>query len=181
MESISSFLSGLIPLKLNTLLQEKMSKKVTPSIQSLKSMPADYRFIGSPISENSSGSSVYVTPQNGHFKNGVNGMDTANEDSPYSVPSVSNGQERSSIGDGDPVVPLPLSNDSRWSDTSAYARKKVCLKGSYNCKFATFLIIDEILEQTLEENIPFLRLNFGKKSIFRCCNFGSNFQTVTGS
>uniref|UniRef100_A0A1J3D8C8 Myosin-3 n=1 Tax=Noccaea caerulescens TaxID=107243 RepID=A0A1J3D8C8_NOCCA len=102
-----------------------MSKKVTPSIQSLKSMPADYRFIGSPISENSSGSSVYVTPQNGHFKNGVNGMDSANEDSPYSVPSVSNGEERSSIGDGDPVVPLPLSNDSRWSDTSAYARKKV--------------------------------------------------------
>lgn len=110
-----------------------MSKKVTPSIQSLKSMPADYRFIGS---ENSSGSSVYVTPQNGHFKNGV---DSAIEDSPYSVRSVSNGEERSSVGDGDPVVPLPQSNDSRWSDTSAYARKKVCLKVPIIASWQLFL------------------------------------------
>ncbi|KAL1192616.1 Myosin-3 [Cardamine amara subsp. amara] len=110
-----------------------MSKKVKSSIQSLKSMPADYRTLGSI--ENSSGSSVYVNnliiPPNGHLRNGVNGtessvggMDSANEDSPYSVHSISNG-ERSSIGDGDPIVPLPQSNDRRWSDTSAYARKKV--------------------------------------------------------
>lgn len=127
-----------------------MSHKVKPSIQSLKSMPADYR---SPISdplENSSGSSVFVTsliiPPNGHLRNGVNGtgsfvggMDSANEDSPYSVRSISNG-ERSSIGDEDPIVPLPQSNDRRWSDTSAYARKKVSLRFLY-CKFATFFIV----------------------------------------
>ncbi|ESQ30445.1 hypothetical protein EUTSA_v10011193mg [Eutrema salsugineum] len=108
-----------------------MSQKVTPFVQSLKSMPADYRFLGSPISdplETSSGSSVCVTdlliPRNGYLKNGVSGTENANEDSPYSVQSVSIG-ERSSIDDGDPVVPLPQSNDRRWSDTSAYARKKV--------------------------------------------------------
>ncbi|XP_010463346.1 PREDICTED: myosin-3-like [Camelina sativa] len=108
-----------------------MSQKVTPAIQSLKSMPADYRFL-----ENSSGSSVCVTDliisPNGHLRNGVNGtensvggMDTATEDSPYSVRSIPNGSERSSIGDEDPIVPLPQSNDHRWNDTSAYARKKV--------------------------------------------------------
>ncbi|CAH8390865.1 unnamed protein product [Eruca vesicaria subsp. sativa] len=112
-----------------------MSKKVKPSVQSLKSMPADYRFLGSPpLSdplENSSGASVSVTdltiPRNGHLKNGFNGseksvggVDNGNEDSPY---SVSNG-EVSSIVDGDPIVPLPQSTDRRWSDTSVYARKK---------------------------------------------------------
>lgn len=121
-----------------------MSQKVKPFVQSLKSMPADYRFLGSPISdplENSSGSSVCVTdlviPRNGYLRNGVNGtensvggMDSGNEDSPYSVRSVPNG-ERSSIGDGDPIVPLPQSDDRRWSDTSAYARKKVSLRFLY--------------------------------------------------
>ncbi|VVB00662.1 unnamed protein product [Arabis nemorensis] len=117
-----------------------MSHKVKPFVQSLKSMPADYRFLGSPISddpvENSSGSTVCVTglvvPRNGYLRNGVNGTENSvggmdsggNEDSPYNVRSVSNG-ERSSIGDGDPIVPLPLSDDRRWSDTSTYARKKV--------------------------------------------------------
>ncbi|CAH2036321.1 unnamed protein product [Thlaspi arvense] len=112
-----------------------MSQKVTPSILSLKSMPADYRFLGSDPIENPSGSNVCVTdliiPQNGHLKNGINGVenlvvgvDSANEDSPYSVRSISNG-ERPSIGDGDPIVPLPQSHDRKWSDTSAYARKKV--------------------------------------------------------
>lgn len=114
-----------------------MSKKVKPSVQSLKSMPADYRFLGSPpfsdpLDNSSSGSSVSVTiPRNGHLKNGfkatadsVGGGDNGNEDSPY---SVSNG-EVLSIVDGDPIVPLPQSTDRRWSDTSVYARKKVCLR-----------------------------------------------------
>ncbi|KAF3519728.1 hypothetical protein DY000_02059125 [Brassica cretica] len=103
-----------------------MSHKVKPSVQSLKSMPADYRFLGSPplsdpLENSSSGSSVSVTiPRNGHLKNGfkgtrdsVGGVDNGNEDSPYSV------------SNGDPVVPLPQSTDRRWSDTSVYARKKV--------------------------------------------------------
>ncbi|CAN7097649.1 unnamed protein product [Brassica rapa subsp. narinosa] len=106
-----------------------MSQKVKPSVQSLKSMPADYRFLDSPPLEDSSGSSVSVTiPPNGHLKNGfkgtgdsVGGVDNGNEDSPY---SVSNG-EVSSLVDGDLIVPLPQSTDRRWSDTSVYARKKV--------------------------------------------------------
>ncbi|CAH8255169.1 unnamed protein product [Arabidopsis lyrata] len=106
-----------------------MSHKVKPSIQSLKSMPADYRFLGSPIS--GPPETNLIIPPNGHLKNGVNGtessvggMDSANEDSPYSVRSISNGV-RSSISDGDSNLPLPQSNDRSWSDTSAYARKKV--------------------------------------------------------
>ncbi|WZY97000.1 hypothetical protein YC2023_069329 [Brassica napus] len=111
-----------------------MSHKVKPSVQSLKSMPADYRFPGSPplsdpLENSSSGSSVSVTiPRNGHLKNGfkgtadsIGGVDNGNEDSPY---SVSNG-EVSSLVDGDLIVPLPQSTDRRWSDTSVYARKKV--------------------------------------------------------
>ncbi|KAL0796876.1 hypothetical protein Bca101_068253 [Brassica carinata] len=110
-----------------------MSQKVKPSVQSLKSMPADYRFLGSPpLSDPLDNSSALVKdliiPRNGHLKNGfkgtkdsVGGVDNGNEDSPY---SVSNG-ELSSIVDGDPIVPLPQSTDRRWSDTSVYARKKV--------------------------------------------------------
>lgn len=106
-----------------------MSQKVKPSVQSLKSMPADYRFLGSPpLSDPLENSSALVKdliiPRNGHLKNGFNGTgDNGNEDSPY---SVSNG-EVSSIVDGDPIVPLPQNTDRRWSDTSVYARKKVCL------------------------------------------------------
>lgn len=150
MGSSSGKLVGLHFL-LNSLLQGKMSQKVKPFVQSLKSMPADYRFLGSPISdpvENSSGSTVCVTdlvsPRNGYLRNGVNGnehsvggMDSGgNEDSPYSVRSVSNG-ERSSIGDSDLIVPLPQSDDRRWSDTSAYARKKVPLRFLY-CNFSYY-------------------------------------------
>ncbi|KAJ0229888.1 Myosin-3 [Hirschfeldia incana] len=112
-----------------------MSQKVKPSVQSLKSMPADYRFLGSPplsdppLENSSALVKDLIIPRNGHLKNGFNGtgvsvggVDNGNEDSPY---SVSNG-EVSSLVDGDhPVVPLPQSTDRRWSDTSVYARKKV--------------------------------------------------------
>nr|VDC71221.1 unnamed protein product [Brassica rapa] len=102
-------------------------KKAKPFVQSLKSMPADYRFLGSSPLEHSSssGSSVPVSiPRNGHLKNGaVGGVDSGNEDSPYGLQSISNGDE-SSLVDEDPIVPLPESNDRRWSDTSVYARKK---------------------------------------------------------
>ncbi|VYS48667.1 unnamed protein product [Arabidopsis thaliana] len=106
-----------------------MAHKVKASFQSLKTMPADYRFLGSPISDHLE--TNLITPPNGHLKNGVNGtassvggMDSVNEDSPYSVRSILNG-ERSSIGDGDSILPLPESNDRKWSDTNVYARKKV--------------------------------------------------------
>ncbi|KAH0926279.1 hypothetical protein HID58_018535, partial [Brassica napus] len=113
-------------IKSNCLKAKKMSEKAKPFVQSLKSMPADYRFLGSsPLEDSSSGSSVSVSiPRNGHLKNGaVGGVDSGNEDSPYGLQSVSNGDE-SSLVDEDPIVPLPESNDRRWSDTSVYARKK---------------------------------------------------------
>ena len=136
-----------------------MSHKVKPSVQSLKSMPADYRFLGSPplsdpLGNSSSGSSVSVTiPRNGHLKNGfkatadsIGGVDNGNEDSPY---SVSNG-EVSSLVDGDLIVPLPQSTDRRWSDTSVYARKKVCL----------FFFWFGLVQQTLEQTFFFQVLQF---------------------
>ncbi|CAN8288380.1 unnamed protein product [Cochlearia groenlandica] len=113
-----------------------MSHKVTPTIQSLKSMPANYRFADSPLTdplEVSSGTSVYATdlviPRNGHLKNGISENSVAavdrnaNEDSPYRVSGVSNG-ERSLGCEGEPIVVLPRSSDRMWGDTSAYARKK---------------------------------------------------------
>ncbi|VYS57972.1 unnamed protein product [Arabidopsis thaliana] len=100
-----------------------MSQKVTPFMQSLKSLPADYRFDGSPVSdrlENSSGASVRLTnsnvPRKGGLRNGVSRTDTAagdSEDSPYSGHGVF------------VTMPLPQSDERRWSDTSAYARKKI--------------------------------------------------------
>ncbi|KAG2241874.1 hypothetical protein Bca52824_096281 [Brassica carinata] len=100
-----------------------MSQKVTPSMQSLKSLPADYRFDG----ENSSGASI---PRKGGLRNGASQADTAagdSEDSPYSGHGVSF-EEQSLTDDVDPgaaTMPLPQSDERRWSDTSAYARKKI--------------------------------------------------------
>nr|VDC72088.1 unnamed protein product [Brassica rapa] len=92
-----------------------MSQKVTPSMVSLKSLPADYRFDG----ENSSRASVGL-------RNGVSQAGDS-EDSPYSGHGVSL-EEQSLTDDVDPgaaTMPLPQSDERRWSDTSAYARKKV--------------------------------------------------------
>ncbi|CAH8261127.1 unnamed protein product [Arabidopsis lyrata] len=114
-----------------------MSQKLTPSMQSLKSLPADYRFDGSPVSdrlENSSGASVRLTnshvPRKGGLRNGVSRTDTAvgdSEDSPYSGHGVF--VEEQSLADdvdsGAATMPLPQSDERRWSDTSAYARKKI--------------------------------------------------------
>ncbi|CAE5967910.1 unnamed protein product [Arabidopsis arenosa] len=114
-----------------------MSQKVTPSMQSLKSLPADYRFDGSPVSdrlENSSGASVRLTnsnvPRKGGLRHGVSRTDTTagdSEESPYSGHGVF--VEEQSLGDdvdsGAATMPLPQSDERRWSDTSAYARKKI--------------------------------------------------------
>jgi len=120
-----------------------MSQKVTPFMQSLKSLPADYRFDGSPVSdrlENSSGASVRLTnsnvPRKGGLRNGVSRTDTAagdSEDSPYSGHGVF--VEEQSLTDdvdsGAATMPLPQSDERRWSDTSAYARKKVFLRFTF--------------------------------------------------
>ncbi|CAH2053262.1 unnamed protein product [Thlaspi arvense] len=111
-----------------------MSQKVTPSMQSLKSLPADYRFDGSPVSENSSGASIGLInpsiPRKGGLRNGVTQNDTASgdsEDSPYNGHGVS--VEEQSLTDdvdsGAATMALPQSDERRWSDTSAYARKKI--------------------------------------------------------
>lgn len=105
-------------------------------MQSLKSLPADYRFDGSPISyhpENSSGATNSSIPRKIGFRNGVSRTATAagdTEDSPYSGHGVSV-EEQFFTDDVDPGVasmPLPQSDERRWSDTSAYARKKVFLR-----------------------------------------------------
>ncbi|KAF8054019.1 hypothetical protein N665_1355s0004 [Sinapis alba] len=108
-----------------------MSQKVSPSMQSLKSLPADYRFDG----ENPSGASVVLTtssiPRKGGLRNGVSQADTAagdSEDSPYNSHGVSL-EEQALTDDVEPgaaaTMPLPQSDERRWSDTSAYARKKI--------------------------------------------------------
>ncbi|KAF3509344.1 hypothetical protein F2Q69_00003865, partial [Brassica cretica] len=94
---------------------KKMSQKVTPSMNSLKSLPADYRFDGSSV------------PRKGGLRNGVSPSDTAaedSEDSPYS----GDVEHQSLANDMDidaATVTLPQSDERRWSDTSAYARKKI--------------------------------------------------------
>ncbi|CAN6885159.1 unnamed protein product [Brassica oleracea] len=104
-----------------------MAQKVSPSMQSLKSLPADYRFDGENSSFGLTNSSI---PRQGGLRNGVSQADTAagdSEDSPYSRHGVSV-EEQSLTDDVDPsaaAMPLPHSDERRWSDTSAYARKKI--------------------------------------------------------
>ncbi|KAF8054005.1 hypothetical protein N665_1356s0009 [Sinapis alba] len=101
-----------------------MSQKVTPSMQSLKSLPADYRFDGSNASVGLTNSSI---PRKGGFRNGTSPSDTAtgdSEDSPYS----GHVEQQFLVDDMDTdaaTIPLPQSDERRWSDTSAYARKKI--------------------------------------------------------
>lgn len=92
-----------------------MSQKVTPSMNSLKSLPADYRFDGSSV------------PRKGGLRNGVSPSDTAagdSEDSPYSG-DVEHQSLANDMDTDAATVTLPQSDERRWSDTSAYARKKV--------------------------------------------------------
>ncbi|CAN6820126.1 unnamed protein product [Brassica oleracea] len=94
---------------------KKMSQKVTPSMNSLKSLPADYRFDGSSV------------PRKGGLRNGVSPSDTAagdSEDSPYSG-DVEHQSLANDMDTDAATVTLPQSDERRWSDTSAYARKKI--------------------------------------------------------
>ncbi|KAL0788222.1 hypothetical protein Bca101_004468 [Brassica carinata] len=98
-----------------TISSEKMSQKVTPSMNSLKSLPADYRFDGSSV------------PRKGGLRNGVSPSDTAaedSEDSPYSG-DVEHQSLANDMDTDAATVTLPQSDERRWSDTSAYARKKI--------------------------------------------------------
>lgn len=128
-----------------------MSQKslVPPSLQSIKSLPGDCSFMGTPASDplgrsddrNSGNSDILSssTPGNGVIweeaverveDNGGN-MDHANEDSPYSGNMISV-EDRPSNGCEDlDTVALPVPSisasrsDYRWGDTTSYAAKKV--------------------------------------------------------
>lgn len=121
-----------------------MSQKprVQPAFQSIKSLPIDFRFIGSPTSDQVE-KSEYVNfrhsdvaglsvPENGELGNEVvEGGE--NEESPYSGNNIVV-EGRPSVGDEDldsaasslPSVSVSHT-DRRWSDTTSYAGKQVLL------------------------------------------------------
>ncbi|KAJ6774895.1 P-LOOP NUCLEOSIDE TRIPHOSPHATE HYDROLASE SUPERFAMILY PROTEIN [Salix purpurea] len=123
------------------MLQKK--SQVLPSFQSIKSMPVDFRFAGSPTSEQSenvnlvnSNTACMSVPEKNDLENGlVEGAEDSvgsdvNEDSPYSRAAILV-EQIPSVGDDDlDTVPTPLPlvssfhRERRWADTSSYAAKK---------------------------------------------------------
>ncbi|KAH9771778.1 Myosin-1 [Citrus sinensis] len=119
-----------------------MSQKprVQPAFQSIKSLPVDFRFIGSPLSDqveksddvnfrHSDVASLSV-PENGELGNEFV-EEGENEESPYCGNNIVV-EDRPSVGDEDldsAASPLPSVSashtDRRWSDTTSYAGKKV--------------------------------------------------------
>ncbi|KAF9678742.1 hypothetical protein SADUNF_Sadunf07G0067300 [Salix dunnii] len=127
---------------------EKMLPKsqILPSLQSIKSLPVDFRFVGSPTSERLEKSvdvnSLYSNtvclsiPEENDIGNGlVEGAETSvgidvSEDSPYSG-TANLIEQRPTVGDeglDTVVMPLPTistsSRECRWADTSSYATNK---------------------------------------------------------
>lgn len=118
-----------------------MSQKprVQPAFQSIKSLPVDFRFIGSPLSDqveksddvnfrHSDVASLSV-PENGELGNEFV-EEGENEESPYCGNNIVV-EDRPSVGDEDldsAASPLPSVSashtDRRWSDTTSYAGKK---------------------------------------------------------
>ncbi|XP_061973426.1 myosin-1-like isoform X1 [Populus nigra] len=123
------------------MLQKK--SQVLPSFQSIKSLPVDFRFVGSPTSEQSenanlvnSNTACLSVPEKNDLENGlVEGAEDSVgnaviEDSPYSQAAILV-EQRPSVGDDDlDTVPTPLPlvstfhRERRWADTSSYAAKK---------------------------------------------------------
>ncbi|KAJ6929524.1 myosin-1-like [Populus alba x Populus x berolinensis] len=123
------------------MLQKK--SQVLPSFQSIKSLPVDFRIVGSPASEQSenanlvnSNTACLSVPEKNDLGNGlVEGAEDSvgndvNEDSPYSQAAILV-EQRPSVGDEDlDTVPTPLPlvstfhRERRWADTSSYAAKK---------------------------------------------------------
>ena len=122
-----------------------------PSFQSIKSLPGDFRFMGSPTSDRfeksgdaklrKSDATSLSIPENGGsgdeavegVENGFGNMDQGSDDSPYGRNIVSS-EDRPSSGDEDsdsvarPVPSVSASrSERRWGDTSSYAAKKVLL------------------------------------------------------
>ncbi|MBA0834442.1 hypothetical protein Goarm_006796, partial [Gossypium armourianum] len=127
-----------------------MSKKTgaPPSHRFTKSLPVDFRFMGSPtpnpirfadVNSGNNGIASLSAPENGdsgakvveRVENGVADADQAHEDSPYSGNTLVF-EDRPSVGDEDLVsaaAPLPSVSKSniehRWSDITSYTTKKV--------------------------------------------------------
>ncbi|GFS42512.1 hypothetical protein Acr_00g0080230 [Actinidia rufa] len=123
-----------------------MSKKpqVSPTLQSIKSMPVDFGFMGSPTSQSSeksesnTGMIPIAIPEDGELAGEVvedgkdvnNNIDQDNDESPYCRFNTSF-EARPSVGEEDlDLTPSPLRlfvpsrTESNWSDTNAYAAKK---------------------------------------------------------
>lgn len=124
------------------------NSQVLPSFQSIKSMPGDFRFTGSPASDcleksdDGNLGNIYVIsssiPENGNLRHGVvegvegtvGCMGQVIEDSPYSGNAISV-EDRPSIVDEelDSVVSHLSSisvsrSECRWDDTTSYTAKK---------------------------------------------------------
>ncbi|CAL5354342.1 unnamed protein product [Camellia sinensis] len=129
---------------------EHMSQKipVSPSLQAIKSLPVDFRFMGSPtprpsesfdaVNPSNSNMIPNAIPENGDVAREVvegseevnNNMVPDNDESPYSRFNVTV-EARPSVGDEDldlattPLRPFaPLRTESKWSDTTPYSAKK---------------------------------------------------------
>ncbi|GAV72279.1 Myosin_head domain-containing protein/IQ domain-containing protein, partial [Cephalotus follicularis] len=118
---------------------EKMSPKSRSpaSLQSIKSLPVDFRFMGSgdDVCLGNVDAVCSSNPENGDsggegVASGVDNVDQVNEDSPYGGNAIVV-EERPSIGDEDldsSHVPSPSVSASprecRWGDTTSYAGKK---------------------------------------------------------
>ncbi|XP_061989784.1 myosin-1-like [Rosa rugosa] len=119
----------------------------TPSFQSIKSLPGDFRFSGAPASDrfgdddNFRNSNIISSsiPENGELKDSIaegspggplGDMDQVVDDSPYTGNTVSTEDRQSSVDeDLDSVTPpLPsissFRTERRWGDTTSYAGKK---------------------------------------------------------
>ncbi|GFQ02214.1 myosin-1 [Phtheirospermum japonicum] len=137
--------------------------EVSPSLQSIKSMPVDFRFTGGDgmmlsdtISENVEASS----DSSQGTANGIGDVGLDNDESPYCSLDVS-AKDEDSLGDDDDlkgtIIPvrspkdedssgddddlkgtvIPVRSpeqanvDSKWSDTTPYATKKLCVFGRH--------------------------------------------------
>ncbi|KAK9188413.1 hypothetical protein WN944_019816 [Citrus x changshan-huyou] len=140
-----------------------MSQKprVQPAFQSIKSLPVDFRFIGSPLSDqveksddvnfrHSDVASLSV-PENGELGNEFV-EEGENEESPYCGNNIVV-EDRPSVGDEDldsAASPLPSVSashtDRRWSDTTSYAGKKVFFGFSlmHHCSMTESLLFQKL-------------------------------------
>lgn len=133
------------------------SRVPPPAIQSIKSMPSEFKLTGNPtphllgkhgnLKVGSTDVIASSSPENGAIGRKVfeelhicaGDVDLIDEDSPYGKRTMSL-ESRPSIGDEE-VEPVPLSlpsilkssRECRWSDTTPYASKKVLL--AFNSNF----------------------------------------------